>query len=576
MIAVIPLLLIVWLVVVLVQRSRRTAGVGGGQEHAARRFVQYAFLLIASFTLATGLAQLVAAALPVDAFAQRRAVGVALGISLTVVAAPIVVLLGRVVRRRLHTDPEERASVAWSLYVVIALSVGLVTAFTQLMAVGRWLIGVDPYVPDQIAQALVWTLFWASHVWIASDARLRPTAPQARLATLFGSAVGLVGLAIGGGGVIAAGLREVQIQTLGPSLIEPDLGLVLGNSLILLGLGGLVWGWHWLRVELDGQPGVLWHTYVVLAGVFGGLLTAVVSGGLALHSVLQWWFGDPFAVTAVAHFDALPSQLAATVVGVGVWSYHRTVLDRRAVRAEPDRVHEYLAGSLGLIAAAAGVTVAIMAFIQEVTPGALASTDASGRNTLIVAATLLLVGAPLWWSFWHRLERRIASGDEAERASPARRITLVLLLGAGSLTAAVSLAVILYVVVRDLLEQELELTVLIDLRAAIGLIVTAATVAGYHASVYRRDRSRLMVEEVVHPRDVLLVGPDGRTLVSAIAASTGARVHGLHRLDLDPATDSGMIDVDRVSAAILAAPFDRVLVTVDADGTVSVVPYEPV
>ncbi len=576
MIGVIPLLLIVWLVVVLVQRSRRTVGVGGGHEHAARRFVQYVFLLAAAFTLATGLAQLVGAALPVETFAQRRAVDVALGISLTVVAAPIAFLLGRGVGRRLRTDPGERASVAWALYLVIALGVSLLTAFTQLYAVGRWLIGADPYLPDLVAQALVWTLFWASHVRIATDARLRPTAPQARLAALFGSAVGLVGLAVGGGGVIASGLREVQIQILGPSLIEEDLGLALGSSLILAVLGGLVWGWHWLRVELDGEPDVLWHAYVLLAGVFAGLLTAVISGGLAIHSVLQWWLGDPSAVTAAAHFDALPSQLAATVAGAGVWGYHRSVLDRRAVRAEPDRVHEYLASTLGLIAAAAGVTVAIMAFIQGVTPGALASTDASGRNALIVAATLLLVGAPLWWLFWHRLERRIATGDEAERASPARRIALVLLLGAGSLTAAISLAVILYVVIRDLLERQLDLTVLVDLRAAIGLIVTAATVATYHAYLYRRDRALLPVEEVAHPRDVLLLSPDGRTLVSAVAAGTGARVHGLHRLDLDAATDTDMIDVDRVSAAILASPFDRVLVTVDREGTVSVVPYEPV
>ncbi|MCA1784283.1 MAG: DUF5671 domain-containing protein, partial [Intrasporangiaceae bacterium] len=337
----IPLLLIVWLVVVLVQRSRRTDGVGAGQEHVARRFVQYAFLLAASFTLATGLAQLVAAALPVEALAQRRAVEVALGISLTIVTAPIAFLLGRVVLRRLRTDPGERASVAWALYLVIVLGVSLLIAVTQLFAVGRWLIGADPYVPHSVAQALVWTLFWALHVRVATDARVRPTAPQARLATLFGSAVGLAGLAVGGGGVIASGLRELQIRILGPSLVEEELGLALGSSLILVVLGGLVWGWHWLRVELDGQPDVLWHAYVVLAGVFGGLLTAVISGGLAIHSVLQWWFGDPSAVTAVAHFDALPSQLAATVVGVGVWGYHRSVLDGRAVRAEPDRVHEY-------------------------------------------------------------------------------------------------------------------------------------------------------------------------------------------------------------------------------------------
>jgi hypothetical protein len=70
---------------------------------------------------------------------------------------------------------------------------------------------------------------------------------------------------------------------------------------------------------------------------------------------------------------------------------------------------------------------------------------------------------------------------------------------------------------------------------------------------------------------VLLVGPDGRQLAAAVATDTGARVRSLHRLD----TARTDVDAHRVAEAILAVHHDNVVVTIEEDGEVHVIPYEP-
>jgi hypothetical protein len=566
-----PLALIA-LIVWLIMHSKQRGLAPEKGLHTFRRFLQYTFLLAALFTAGAGLSRLVIAALPTGAIADRRAVDVALGLSLTFVAVPAWVLLGRMVYRRLMVDVDERASAGWALYLVAAVSVSLLIGYLQLIEVGRWLIGLQPYAPDQVGYALVWTALWVSHTWLLAHPRLRPTARLVPLAPLTGSAAGLVGVAVGGGGVLAAGLRELYRIAAGPAMVESSLRTTLGTSVIVATLGAVVWWWHWWRQALAARRDGLWNGYVLLVGVLGGLAATVGAAAGALHALLQWWFGVPEASTAAAHFDLLPGTLAATITGLWVWRYHRGVLDTgtATTRTEPERVYTYLVSAVGLIAAAGGATVAIMAAIQALTPGALATVDPRGRNSLAIAATLLIVGAPLWVSFWLRIPRDTLTLGQVELRSPTRRSYLVLLFGAGALTTATSLAVILFVVIRDLLEQQLTVTVFHDLRAAIGLIVTAAAVGTYHGIVYRNDRRMSAPEQISHPRDVLLISPDGRALVTALAAGTGAHVHSLHRLDIEAHT----IDADRVAAAILASPYERVVVTIEEDDQIRVIPYD--
>src|SRR5690606_33261384 len=119
------------------------------------------------------------------------------------------------------------------------------------------------------------------------------------------------------------------------------------------------------------------------------------------------------------------------VVGTLVWWHHQAVLGagRRHERTEVRRVYEYLMAGIGLVTAASGLTMVIVAIIEALAGDRDILFGVSTVNSLLAALTLLAVGVPVWWWHW-RLAQRAAVDDPVEElTSPTRRIYLVLLFG---------------------------------------------------------------------------------------------------------------------------------------------------
>lgn len=584
MIGIFALLVPVALVAALVWAVRAAARRAGGEERpglSLRRGIQYPFLLGVLFAWTSGLSLLPRSALPEPGrLAATSARDVALGLSLTVVAGPVWLLLWQRLRRRLLDDPGERASAAWLLYLAVAATVSLVIAFSEVLGVGVWLVGVEAYSSAAVAGALVWTAVWGLHAWLLHRPALAPRGPHTDVVALAGALVGAVGLAFGLGGVTFAAFRAVYRALVGGVLAAPDGSRLLRSSVVVLAVALAVWWWHWLRDAgqqgREGRPprSGLWHGYVLLVPILGGLLAAVGSAAVALHAVLQWNLGVPDASTAAVHFELLPGVLATFVVGSAAWLYHRLVLRDVAgrPRTEPERAYEYLVAAVGLLSSAGGVTVTIVALLQTLLPP-VAGADPGGRNTLVVAVTLLLVGTPVWAVFWRRVQGLVRAGGEGEVTSPVRRTYLFLLFGAVGLTAATSLVVALFVVFRDLLEGGFAAGTILEVRTALALVVTAGVVSVYHWTVYRSDRARQPEKVEPRLRTVLLVSPDGRALAQEVAALTGARVLALHRLDR-PSGDESRPDAAAIAGALSPVAHERVLVIADGADAVTVIPYE--
>lgn len=560
----------VTIIVVVVLLVRRGQAGAAQPTWSLRRFLQYGFLLIALFTLAVGLTRLLRVAVPdAERLVGRATDELALGLSLTLVAGPFWAVLWRLVRRKLTTDAEERGAASWPLYLAAASTVSLVVAFVGWVGVGAWVVGLERFEVERLAAAVVWTGVWALHAWFARDHALAPTGRLAPLAVLLGSAVGVVALAGGAGGLFVFGFDALYQAAFGGGLVVQTAEL-WRMSLVFVVLAAPVWWWHWLRDAARAPRTGLWHAYVMLVPVLGGLLTGTSAVAVLVHTGLQWFVGVPAADGAALHFEPVPGALAAGVVGAWLWWYHRAVLgwEHDRERTEPERIYTYLVAAVGLLAAAGGLTVAIVAAIEALGPAPLATIDPQGRNTLVMALALLVVGGPLWAVFWRAAQRRAETEGTAELRSPARRSYLFLLFGATGLTAFISLTVILFVFFRDALDQSLGATTLVDLRAAIALVLTAGGLSAYHWMVHRSDRSRLPVEAPPHPRHILLLSGDGQ-LASELALRTGATVRALRRLD----TEGPGPDVDTVVQAVLVSPSEQLLVLVEPDGTINAVPY---
>jgi hypothetical protein len=290
-------------------------------------------------------------------------------------------------------------------------------------------------------------------------------------------------------------------------------------------VGALVWALYWLRTASRAERDPLWFAYVLLAGG-AGLVMAIAAASTVLYTLLVWFVGEPELTDALRHFESAPTALAVALVGVVVWWYHQSVLAQAQVtaRTEVRRVYEYLMSAIGLLAAGVGLTLLVVAGIEAAVGSEVVVIGESPVNTLLLAATLLVVGAPVWWFFWHRIQRAATVDPVAELASPTRRIYLLVLFGLGGVAAVVSLLVGVYLLFQDVVQGTFGPETIRAMRVPIGILLSTGAIAGYHGAVYRSGRA-LSSQAAAHgPRYVLLVGPPDPEIAHAVAHATGGRV----------------------------------------------------
>ena len=530
--AVVSLLLPILVVVLVVLAIRRAAtqrggtGAAPGDAHAVRRFFQYLLLYGLLVVVGVGLTGLLGRLFEGGGLAASET-ALARDLAFTVVGVPLLGAVAWWSRRRLAEDPTEARSLGWVFYATLASLTSLVQAMTGLNEVLRWAAGLDDFSGRGLAGLLVWGTSWGIHWWV--DARI--TSPRhSGLHQLAGSLIGLVGTALGLGALVAAAFRALMG-------LDDAVLLVAGadpfrEGVVTLLVGAPVWLVYWGLTAARRERDALWVSYVLLAGVGGGLVTAVVAATLGVYSVLVWLVGEPGSADAAEHFSSAPGSAAATLVGVLVWWYHRVVLTEAGVagRTEVRRVYEYLMAGIGHGAAAAGVNTLLMALVEALTGTAYVGGEAV--NTLLAAATLLAVGGPVWWLHWRLAQQAAREAPATELASPTRRIYLVLLFGVGGVASVVALLVGVYLLFQDLVEGTFGDETVRSMRVAIGVLVTTAAIAGYHGAVFRSDREHLpaaAAEEGHGPSYVLLIGPSDPQIAREVARLTRGRVQAWFR-----------------------------------------------
>jgi hypothetical protein len=366
----------------------------------------------------------------------------------------------------------------------------------------------------------------------------------------------VIGLVMGTTGLVQTLGGSVDMLVRHGTYVNPRMALAQGLAMLIA--GGVVWAWYWAVSTMKQDRNTFWLAYVLLAGVGGGLVLALVGASRVLWSVLIWLVGDRFEQSAALHFDTAAVEFAAVVVGLVLWWYHRTVLgDSAAGRNEVKRIYEYLISGIALAAAATGVGTILVAFIEAVTPGI--DVGMTTRNTLLAALTLLVVGAPVWWLHWRRVSAAVAADPATEVPSLSRRIYLVVLFGLAGVTAVVALLSIGFIFFQGLVEGELGLAVFRMMRYGLGVMVASAVVSAYHGAIFAQDRKVAVPTRVAGgPASVILVGATPE-LAGVVRQATGSRVEVWQRLDVPPQA----WDEASVLAAVAGHAGRNVLVVAD-------------
>jgi len=539
----IPLLFLAVLVVVARKLFSRDSH-GAPSTFSVRRLFQYALLFGLLVISASGVSGLIGRLFDSGQVIAASRTDLARDITFAIIGIPLYFAMSRWTRRTLNEDPSERHSVAWNAYLSIVSISALITAMTAAFRVLNWALGEESFRGPDLSQFLIWGLVWVAH-WQLIETGSRED--EARAHYISGSLVGLGTLAFGIGGLIASTARTLIESDEKSLLVDSGNRTIQAISLIIIALP--VWYQYWLKKSLNMKRELFWYSYTLLIGVAGGFLTLVISGSVMIYDLLVWYVGDPQETLAARHFDSSAGALGSAIVGLATWWYHANVVNSpiNAVaisqasvqssaqastqaaetsaatksRDEVRRVYEYIISGISLIAAAAGMMMIFVAIIESVTPGEVVSTTSS-TNTLMVAITLLIVGAPIWYFFWSRIESHLVADGE-EISSPTRRIFLLMLFGVASVAAVISVLTAVFLFLDDLLNNELGQETLRQMRFAIAILVSNAAIGWYHWNIYRDER-KVNVRKARKDKFVVLVGPRDESLARAIQLQFGGHV----------------------------------------------------
>lgn len=485
-----------------------------GSEFSIRRLFHYSLLFFSLVILGIGLTGLLGRLINFGEILAESRTDLARNLSFTIVGAPLVAVLARWSLRNQQEDPNENRSFAWHAYLTITSITSLAVALFGLHEFLSWLIGDERYQGSYLAQLVIWSVIWFIHHRLSlkvGDA-IRPQ-------NLIGSGIGLAILAVGIGGLIGSVIEQL-ININQEITVLKRTNPMISNVITIL-MGAPVWYVYWLRGALASTRDFLWHAYVFLAGIAASFVATVVATSFVIYDILVWFFGDTGDKSATQHFFEAANPIGAALVAFAIWTYHRSLMDEVEIRTELRRIYEYINSGISLIAASLGIVMIIVAAVESITPSDIA-TFAEGSNSLILAITLLIVGAPTWWFFWNRIQNEALSSKEGQE-SPTRRIFLLMLFGVSAVAAVISLISALFITFDDLLNNQFASSTFRETRYALAILLTNGAIAGYHWSIYRSERD--VTVTIFHKgRHITLVGPEDEHIVQLLKEQVGGNI----------------------------------------------------
>ena len=546
----------------------------GGVGRSVRRIIVYGVLFVLVCLAAGGIGDLLTRLIDSGRMLFGDDVsGLAVTLAFTFIAGPLAALLWWFAWRA-NTAQRERMAVSWGLYTVAMSTVALIAATTALLQSASSLVD-GSWEPAAFSSAVVWLGIWGWHRWM----RRHPTRGPLRLtgaAPTIGYAYGIVIGAAGGVSALSALLgtaitRSVELVTIG------DAWWIAVLQGLIWAVGGAgIWWWHWKHDCAETLRAGLANVAIVLVAGLGSVILAL--GGIAtgLFVALRLFFdttdgGDP----ASRILEPLGTAIATAVIGALIWSYYRRpAADHSVLVSSATRL---AASGITLVAVATGIGIIVNSIFAAV--GApLAETGT--RTLLLGGISALVVGGTTWWLVW----KPTAIVSAAREAAAGRRIYLIAVFGLSAIVAIITVLVIGFRIFEFTLDPVNGGSLLERIRAAVGLLVATGLVAGYHFTLWNRDRALhpsepAMVELIGHI--TLVTGSDAERLAGLIADVTGATVTVLLRADAADDTPISSTETRAAAKAITAVQVVaacegitavRAIVIISRAGEIEVIP----
>ncbi len=430
-------------------------------------------------------------------------------IAMIIVGLPVWLAHEFLLRRAANNHAEEAGSVLRKLYIHGALALASLYVFVGCIQIIEDIAG-DFEGLEHIGGVLAAAGLWY-YLWRRENLEGQPTsrAQTVRRWRVYGLSVIFLTAAVTATYWIAYGLVYATYSLIfdaSDTLITAEdfrdpLRAAAGWAIV----GITAWAIQWRTVATTDEESVLRQVYLYGFAFIGGASLALWGAAATIYIVIAQLVGADNTTTAVTYFRQFILPVVGLLIGLALLAYHWSILRRDATRhsresgglelgMQPTSVtppsesphlsitFKYIMSAVGLIALVPGLMALLMTLLDPIFSDNLFATTNEREEFLAVALTMIIVGAPLWVSFWWRVVR-------ADPHSLVRRIYLYVALIALGGTWLFTLVALLAAVLTEILGQGsgfLDDTLI----PGLSIVVPAAAFFAYHVTILRDDSRR--------------------------------------------------------------------------------------
>lgn len=303
--SLIPFLLIVASAVLVVRKITNRGLSTNSTAQPVRLFFQYALALGLLINFNVGLAGLLGRLLVASTDVVTDQSSLASNLSFVVVSGPLLAWLLLWLKKSIARNPLDAAGFIPTFFATIAAIISLLIFMSSAIAVSHNLIDGASALGYTSARAIVWGISLIA-VLRASNAVIPEN--DFRIQYFVGSFITAIVAIVGLINVLANLISAIISQPIFAGAQAPALVSTRDNSLD--GFGTLViavalWFYYWIKNANTKANDKTWLTYVLVAGVGGGLVLAITSLTVTMYQVLVWFIGVPKSQVISEHFDGL-------------------------------------------------------------------------------------------------------------------------------------------------------------------------------------------------------------------------------------------------------------------------------
>ena len=338
-----------------------------------------------------------------------------------------------------------------------------------------------------------------------------------------------------------------------------------GYDLAAVVIWGVVWVFHWLIEEREGQSTpetvAIRRLYIYIASLVGLVMLSLGVGRVLYFILLEGY--NALVSTPLIGGDsglwrhAMREMLAVAIVGAATWALHWLYVARRDYDSVLRQVYLYIFAILGgVVATLTALGIIIHEFLTWVFGTYSAATVAQHFEFLPGSVAMLAGGAALWAYHWYRV--RYEADESGGTTLSARRAYTYILTAIGTGALAVAVFMLVSAALKLILAQFGDVVILGDqwkrpLINIITLAVLGGPVWGYYwRNIQRRELDIDADERQATSRRIFLFAALGIGVL-ALLGSVSALLFMFLRDLLDVSLSLGTLDDMVEPIAIIAA-----------------------